>query len=295
MTFGTLVAYKTQLSALAFELGQRHEIRRRSFGVAEITKKLIMKQWTVLSAVAAVMLAATFSANAQTTLSEVIFNEDGTPTDEHPNTSSPISAPGVTVSGFGNSGVPSAGPPYYLSGLGTLQYTVTGAGPHDFISFLDDEADYANGFAHDYGFVGDLAGQPSYLSYEIGNPGPVGNNAYNSGVGDDELANGNDTPLGDTDISFALGFDFTLAAGQTATIDLSLSSTVPSSGFYLGQTNVFDNGADAVYYSGLLSITSPSAPGVPDNGATWIFMLLGLAGLAMMIRFESKFSKVSVD
>jgi len=251
-----------------------------------------MKRWTTLSAVAAFALAASFSATAQTTLTEILFNEDGTPYDQYPTTAAGISAPGVSVtSGFGNSGVSdntkTGGAPYYLSGLGTLKYTVSGAGGHSFIGFVDDEADFVNGPFHDYGFVSGGT-TPSYLSWEIDVPSSLGTLAYNNGP----LLDVNNIPTGNNDASFALGFDFTLGTGQTATIDLSLTSTAPDGSYiYLGQAN--NNSGETVYYSGSLSITSPVS-GVPDNGATWISMLLGLAGLAVMMKFERRFSQKRV-
>src|SRR5579862_3079693 len=130
-----------------------------------------MKRWTMLVAVMAFALAATFSANAQTTLNELLLNENGTIYDIFPNSSTPISAPGVSiVSGFGNSIEPSSGPPFYLSGLGTLQYTVTGAGSHYFDAMLDEEADYPNGSFHDTGAVVNAGSAPGYLSWEVGYP-----------------------------------------------------------------------------------------------------------------------------
>jgi hypothetical protein len=253
-----------------------------------------MKRWTILSTVAAVAVAATFSANAQTTLTEILFNEDGTAYDQFPNTTSPISEPGVSVtSGFGASTVPISALYNYLSGLGTLQYTVTGAGTHDFVSFVDDEADYAFGPFHDSGSIVHPGSAASYLSWEIGNPessgpGSIGNNAAGSAPGSDLLDDANDVPGGNVDIALALGFDFTLTAGETATVDLSLSSTAPTSGFYLEQYNNNDNGKDELFYSGSLSISSnvTGPPGVPDNGATWLSLLLGLTGLAALMRFE---------
>jgi hypothetical protein len=239
-----------------------------------------MKKWTTLTSVAVIALAAAFSAKAQTTLSEILFNEDGTPTDLFPSSSSPISAPGVTVtSGFGNS---SQSP--YLSGLGTLKYTVSGAGAHTFIGFVDDEADFNNGPFNDYGFVSG-GSTPSYLTWQIDIPSTLGTLAYNNGP----LLNENNVPNGNNDVSFALGFGFNLGAGQVATIDLSLTSAAPGGSYiYLADQNNISG--ESVYYSGSLTITSP-VHGVPDNGATWISMLLGLTGLAVMMGFERKFSQ----
>jgi hypothetical protein len=252
-------------------------------------KKLIMKEWTIISTVTVVALAAGFTLNAQTTLDETLFNENGATYDQLLSTATPISAPGVSViSGFGSSGVPKSGPPFYLSGLGTLQDTVSGAGTYDFIAFVDTDANYADGPFHDSGTSSGSA--PSGTSWEIGNnvatgPGSIGYNAANSAPGSDLLSDANDVPGGDKDIAMALGFDFTLTTGETATIDLSLSSSAPG-GFYLEDYNDNPNSPDDVFYSGSLSISSNVSSGVPDNGATWISLLLGLMGLAAMLRFE---------
>jgi hypothetical protein len=239
-----------------------------------------MKQWISLSIVSAVALAAASSANAQTTLTEILFNEDGTPYDQYPFSTSPISAPGVNVtSGFGASTQPGFAP-YYLSGLGTLQYTVTSPGAHSFISFVDDEADYVNGVYNDFGFVG--GAKPSYLNWQIDVPSTLGTTAFNNGP----LLDANNVPSGQNDVSMALGFAFDLTAGEKATIDLSLTSSAPG-GFYLADQNYYSG--ETVYYSGSLSITG-TTHGVPDNGATWIYMLLGLTGLAVMTGIERKFA-----
>jgi hypothetical protein len=238
-----------------------------------------MKQWISLSIASVVALAAASSASAQTTLTEILFNEDGTPYDQYPNSATPISAPGLTVtSGFAPSSQPGFAP-YYLSGLGTMQYTVTGAGAHSFIGFVDDEADYVNGVFNDSGFTGG-GSKPSYLSWQIDAPSTLGTLAYNNGP----LLNVNNVPAGQNDVSFALGFAFNLAAGQKATIDLSLTPSAPG-GFYLADQNNYSG--QTVYYSGSLTI-SGTTHGVPDNGATWISMLLGLTGLAVVKGFERK-------
>jgi hypothetical protein len=244
-----------------------------------------MKTRSIFVTVAGIAFATALSVNAQSTLTEVLFNEDGTFYDEYPNSSSAISAPGLSVtSGFGASTQPGFAP-YYLSGLGTIKYTVTGAGAHSFIGFVDDEADYVNGVFDDHGFVSG-ASVPGGMSWQIDQPGPLGNLAAANGP----LLDENNVPTGNNDVSFALGFNFNLTAGETATIDLSLTSSSPG-GFYLGQANNLDNGADMVYYSGSLTISGQTNNGVPDTGETLIFMLMALTGLAVMMGFERKISK----
>jgi hypothetical protein len=86
-----------------------------------------------------------------------------------------------------------------------------------------------------------------------------------------------------------LGFNFNLAAGQTATIDITASSTAPNSGFYIEQNNTYDD----PYIYGTLSITSGGNT-VPDGGPTWLFVLLGLSGLVGFKKVESKFFQKNV-
>jgi hypothetical protein len=251
-----------------------------------------MKYWAVLTTVAAFALASAFPARAtsQTTLTELLVNADGSLTDQFPTTSNPITSPVTVTSGFGASGLAD-----YLSGLGTLQYTVTSAGTHQFIAFVDDEANYKNGWVLDHSaasgaftapgapFSGTGVFGPS--SWEIGNPsatgsGSIGDNTVNSTPGHDLLDDRDDILGRTTDVSFALGFDFTLAPGQVATIDLTLSSA-PVSDFYLQDWN------DGMFvdYSGSVTITSD----VPDDEPTWFAMGLALMGLLAVKRFERPF------
>jgi hypothetical protein len=243
-----------------------------------------MKKWTILSAIAAAALAVTFSANAQTTVTELLFNADGSISDQYPTTSTAIGAPVTVTSGFGT---PTPAAANYLSGLGTLQYTVTGAGSHYFDAMIDDEADYVNGVFHDSASVQNAGSAPNYLSWEVGNPNAdvSGDIKYNTKA--NTLDNANDVPSGNTDIAVALGFNFSLLAGQTATIDFSVGNTAPASGFYIEQYNNLDLDP---YITGTLVISSSSGGGgVPDKGATWFSLLMGLAGLGLVKKIEGKF------
>ena len=60
-----------------------------------------MNKWPILSTVAALSLAAAASASAQTLINELQFTENGTSYDQFPRSPAPpISAPGVTSTGF---------------------------------------------------------------------------------------------------------------------------------------------------------------------------------------------------
>lgn len=169
------------------------------------------------------------------------------------------------------------------SGLGSLTYTITGAGNHSFIGFFDFEIDEAtNTFYNEYGATGGVlaAGQ----SWEIDESGWSFGNLY-SNVLAGSLDNTNSVPNGlNDDVSFALGWDFTLAAGDIATITLNLSDVLdPNAGFYLQHSDAqtganFDELASIFMWS-TLTIESTA---VPEAGS---LALLGLGlGLVAVTR-----------
>jgi len=136
------------------------------------------------------------------------------------------------------------------SGLGSLTYTFTGTGAHNFIGFYD--FDIGNDYANEFGTnVGSLAtGQ----SWEVGDPW-YGNIYYDATGG--SLTNANENS-GAGDISFALGWDFTLNAGETATITMNLADALPTTtpGFYLQQYDA--TSPTSIYDWSTLDITGPS-------------------------------------
>jgi len=119
-------------------------------------------------------------------------------------------------------------------------------------------------------------------SWEIDEPGYVFGDIYDNMLGN-TLDNTNSVPTGlKADVSFALGWNFTLAAGDLVTINLNLSDVFNTSGFYLQHTDNevgsnFDL-SESVYYWSDLSI-SP----VPVPAAIWLFGsgLVGLIGLGL--------------
>ena len=159
------------------------------------------------------------------------------------------------------------------SGLGTWTFTIVGAGDHSIDVFLDYEIDEAdNTFFNEYGAAN---GAPAPgQSWEIDEPGFVFGDIYDNTM-DSLLDNTNAIPDGENDdVSMALGWDFSLPAGNKATIDFIVSNLMPKVPFYLSQTDP-DSDASIYFYSSL-NIRPIDGGQVPEPG-TWILMLTGLA------------------
>jgi hypothetical protein len=167
------------------------------------------------------------------------------------------------------------------SGLGTLTYEITGAGNHNFIAFFDFEIDEAiNTFFNEYGTsTGTLAaGQ----SWEIDEPGWVFGDIYDNMLnGSLDGTNAVPSALPD-DVSFALGWNFDLAAGETATITLNLADVLPTvlPTFMLTQSDT--DSQESIYFWSDLSIAG-TPTGVPEPG-TLALLAIGLLGFSLTKR-----------
>ena len=88
----------------------------------------------------------------------------------------------------------------------------------------------------------------------------------------------------------ALAWAFILNAGETADITLLLSTVTPGGGFYLQHLD--PDSQSSIFFSSGLQINGSAPPppdnGLPDGGATFSALLLGLAGLA---GFKYKFAR----
>ena len=160
------------------------------------------------------------------------------------------------------------------TGLGTASITISGAGAHYFIAYFDHEIDEAiNTFFNESGGVvgAPAAGQ----SWEIDEPGFVYGDIYTNFLAG-TLDNSYGLPPGELDdVSMALGWSFSLLAGETATISLQLATTPPLGGFYLQQIDL--DSQENIYFSSSVRIGG-EGPVIPEP-ATMLLLGSGLAGL----------------
>lgn len=171
------------------------------------------------------------------------------------------------------------------SGLGTVQVTLDDVGDFFIGLFVDWDID-SFFFDEASGSGGTLAGGQSF---EVDEPGWVDPDDpfFYGGDLDQHFAAGRldgtvlqNAGAGDSggpeeDISLALGWDFSLDAGQSATVTFLLSDTQPDSGFWLSHTDPFAE--VTFFYSSTLEILGDEPPpplGVPEPGTLF---LLGAA------------------
>jgi len=216
-----------------------------------------MKKYKIgILALAAFGLGATAASAATINLFEYAFNFDGTVT----NGSAPA---GVNIGGFNTN-----------TGLGTISFSTSADGAHNFLAFFDHEiVETTNTYFNEYG---DTSGSTaSGQTWEIDEPGWTFGDIYaNFEAGSLDNSNGvpQDTP---DDVSMAMGWDFILAADETATITMTLSTSQPNNGFYLAQ---YDPDSQAsIYFFSNLNIQGGGDP-VPEPG-TMLLMATGLTGL----------------
>jgi hypothetical protein len=165
-------------------------------------------------------------------------------------------------------------------GLGTINLSVTGVGSHFLGLFVDHEVtEDLNTFFNEYGTA--IGAPAAGQSWEIDEPGfdllrvPLGD-IYDNFVDSDDLTGSaldgtNGVPFGsEDDVSMALGWDVTLAAGETAVASFTLSRAQPTGGFYLSHTD--PDSQTTIYFSSTQTIRGGGS-NVPDGG--WTLAMLG--------------------
>jgi PEP-CTERM motif len=158
------------------------------------------------------------------------------------------------------------------TGFGSLVVTIGGAGNHSVDFFADIDIDAAiNTFFNEIAVTGGaLAGGESY---EIDEPGYLFGDIWSNFLAD-SLDNSNGL-LGPEDVSAAFGWDFVLDADQIATIEFLVSDVMPTSGFFIAQT---DPDSDyTLYLTSALQIEGGGG-GVPEPG-TIVLIGIGLLSL----------------
>jgi hypothetical protein len=165
---------------------------------------------------------------------------------------------------------------------------VSGAGAHEFIAYFDHEIDESiNTFFNEHGVT---SGTPdSIQSWEIDEPGWTYGDIYTN-LTSGALDNTNGVPAtAPDDVSMAIGWDFSLVAGETAKISYFLTTTAPTGEFYLEQFDP-DSQASIFFYS--TYAVGGGGTQVPEP-STLLLLGAGLAGLGLYGR-RSRSKKVTV-
>ena len=157
----------------------------------------------------------------------------------------------------------------FLTGLGSIKVSISGTGSHYLALFLDHEIDEEkNTFFNEYGSVtGTVAtGQ----SWEIDEPGFVFGDIYYNFLAS-SLDNTNSIPDSiHDDVSMALGWDFSLSAGQTTAITFNVSTEESNVGGICLQQYDPDSQA-GIYFSSRKAVPEP---------VTLLLFGIGLVGCA---------------
>jgi len=214
------------------------------------------------------LLGLSASIASATTLVEYAFNLDGSVSDNPYGSSFPGN---VNLSGF-------------AGGFGDITITISGAGNHHVLSFFDYEID-ADWYSFDQAAIaGTLSSSPGTQSYEIGDPyyDNIYNNFENNGLA-------NATSPFEGDVSMSIGYNFYLAANQSALVTYHLSESMMTTPFYITQSSLLTddpyNITGKVYFGSALEIITNPKDNVVPEPSTLLLVFTG-CGLAIIARFR---------
>ena len=256
------------------------------------------RQITILTIAAAASLMMTSAQAEDIVLFDYACNIDG-----DTNGAGDVLPANMDVSGFDDVG-----------GLGDIQITIGpgNAGAHTVICWVDHEIDEAvNTFFNEAGETG--GGAPGGgMSWELDDPG-LGDIVFFNLLDSDDtgslLDNTNTVPEAiqgrdASDVSMAIGFDFTLTAAETAVVSFFLDIVNNAPGFFLhhwdpdsiiasdldpADPDFLDDPNDIFFWANN-RITGDMGPGpspVPEPGTIGL-LGLGLMGIAGMRRRQRK-------
>jgi len=243
-----------------------------------------------------------------TSLQSILINANGTKyLDE-------TLVPGVNLGGWNSTSTCGPAGNAYC-GTGTLTFTFNpGPGSYFFDVFFDHSLNLP--FFNEFGTV--LGAPAAGQSYEIGDS--FASNIYNDVLAGGALVPSNTLPgqasnfsppcVGancNGDFAAAMGFAFTLAAGEQEVITFSVSHTDPGSGLRLKDTHPVDGcnaaGANctnptalALYISGSATTCATTDPncggggGNPDVPEPFSVLLLGTMVAVLMVAFRGRFA-----
>lgn len=233
---------------------------------------VVHKKISILTSIVLFGLGS-FSANAAVidiTLFEMAVNIDGAVSSIAGFESAGDIVPGnVDLTGFDD-----------VTGFGQIDITITGAGLHNVLVFMDHEIDETlNTFFNESASTG---GTPlPEQSWEADEPGYLFGDIFDN-FELNALDNSNAFPPSD-DVSMALGWDFMLLAGQTAVASFFTRTTNDIGSFFIEH---FDGDSQAsIFFWSTLDITGDTQPpteppiAMPEPGT------LGLALFGMLSVF----------
>ncbi len=171
------------------------------------------------------------------------------------------------------------------NGLGSFRVDLNGVGTHSVIAFFNHQIG-----DEEFGEFGEVFGSAdSRQSWEVDEPFP---DFFDPTVGDifdnfldnslDEINTvakpTNSSPQPIFDVSMAMAWNFSLSAGQTATVEFEVSGTEPTSPFFLRQFD--EDEGQSIYLSSSLTISGPPTNVIPEPASLLVWApCLGLIAI----------------